>query len=130
MSDNLLLETEGRSPLPDFSGGEDFLRDLRASLRGRQRYRVFTASAASAASAVLLFVLSFSTIQRQIDEELWEEYILSEMEEVVDIQELDDFAWELYLESLLRGEDLDLLLEEILSLEGGEKWIQAINVKG
>jgi len=130
MSDNLLLETEGRSPLPDFSGGEDFLRDLRASLRHRQRYRAFTVSAAAVASAVLLFVMSFSTIQRQIDEELWEEYILSEMEEVVDTQELDDFAWELYLESLMQEEDLDLLLEEILSLEGGEKWIQAINVKG
>lgn len=130
MSDNLLLVTEGRSPLPDFSRGEDFLRDLRASLRGRQRYRVFTASAASAAGAVLLFVLSFSTIQRQIDEDLWEEYILSEMEEVVDTQELDDFTWNLYLESLMQEEDLDLLLEEILNLEGGEEWIQAIDVRG
>ena len=130
MSDNLLLETEGRSPLPDFSGGEDFLRDLRASLRHRQRYRAFTVSAAAAASAVLLFVMSFSAIQRQIDEELWEEYILSEMEEVVDTQELDDFTWELYLESLLQEENLDLLLEEILNLEGGEEWVQAIDVRG
>jgi len=130
MSDNLLLETEGRSPLPDFSGGEDFLRDLHASLRRRQRYRVFTASVASVASAVLLFVMSFSTIQRQIDEELWEGYILSEMEEVVDTQELDDFTWNLYLESLIQEEDLDLLLEEILNLEGGEEWIQAIDVRG
>ncbi len=130
MSDSLLPETGGRSPLPDFSGGEDFLRDLRAGLRRRQRYRAFVASAAAAASAVLLFVLSFSTIQRQVDEELWAEYILSEMEVVVDTQELDDFAWELYLESLMQEEDLDLLLEGILSLEGGEEWIQAINVKG
>lgn len=130
MSDNLLPETGDRSPLPDFSGGEDFLRDLRVGLGRRQRHRAFAASAASAASAVLLFVLSFSTIQRQIDEDLWEEYILSEMEVVVDTQELDDFTWELYLESLLQEEDLDLLLEEILGLEGGEKWIQAINVKG
>lgn len=129
MSDNLLPETGGRFPLPNFSGGEDFLRQVRAGLHRRQRHRAFAVSAAATASVVLLFVLSFSTIQRQIDEELWEEYILSEMV-VVDTQELDDFAWELYLESLLQEEDLDLLLEEILSLEGGEEWIQAINVKG
>lgn len=131
MSDNLLPEIEGKSPLPDFSGGEDFLRQVRGGLRRRQRRRAFTASAAATASVVLLFVVSFSAIQRQVDEELWQEYILSEVgEEVLDTQELDDFAWELYLESLMQEEDLDLLLKEILNLEGGEEWVQAINGKG
>ena len=131
MSDNLFPGVEDRFPFPDFSGGEDFLRQVRVGLRQRQRRRTFAASAAVTASAVLLFVMSFSAIQRQIDEELWQEYLLSEVgEEVVDSPELDDFAWELYLESLMQEEDLDLLLEEILSLEGGEEWIQAINVKG
>ncbi len=138
MSDNLLpvpqgsiRKTEGRFPLPDFSGGEDFLRQVRGGLRRRQRRRTFAASAAATASAVLLFVLSFSAIQLQIDEELWQEYLLSEVgAELVDTRELDDFAWELYLESLIQEEDLDLLLEEILNLEGGDEWIQGINVKG
>lgn len=131
MSDNLLPEIEGKFPLPDFSGGEDFLRQVRGGLRRRQRRRAFTASAAATASAVLLFVVSFSAVQRQVDEELWQEYILSEVgDEVLDTKELDDFAWELYLESLMQEEDLDLLLEEILNLEGGEEWIQAVNVKG
>lgn len=131
MSDNILPEIEGRFPLPDFSGGEDFLRQVRGGLRRRQRRRAFAASAAATASAVLLFVLSFSAIQRQVDEELWQDYLLSEVGEVVvDTQKLDDLAWELYLESLMHEEDLDLLLEEILNLEGGEEWVQAINVKG
>lgn len=132
MSDNLLPGIEGRSPLPDFSGGEDFLRQVRFGLRRRQHRRAFATSAAVTASAVLMFVLSFSAIQRQIDDELWQEYLLSEVGEevVVDTQELDDFTWGLYLESLMEEENLDLLLEEILNLEGGEEWIQAINIKG
>ena len=131
MSDNLLPETEGRFPLPDFSGGEDFLRQVRGGLRRRQRRRNLIASTAAAISVVLLFALSFTAIQRQLDEELWQEYLLSEVgEELVDTPELDDFDWELYLESLIQEEDLDLLLEEILNLEGGEEWIQALNVKG
>ena len=131
MSDNLLPETEGRFPLPDFSGGEDFLRQVRGGLRRRQRRRNLIASTAAAISVVLLFALSFTAIQRQLDEELWQEYLLSEVgEELVDTQELDDFAWELYLESLIQEEDLDLLLEEIIDLEGGDEWIQALNVKG
>jgi len=130
MSDNLLPGVEGRFPSPDFSGGEDFLRKVRTGLHRRQRRQAFAASAATTASAVLLFVLSFSAIQRQIDEELWEEYLLSEMGEVMESPQLDDYAWELYLESLLQEESLDLLLEEILDLEGGEEWIQAIDIKG
>ncbi len=138
MSDNLLpvpqgsiRKTEGRFPLPDFSGGEDFLRQVRGGLHRRQRRQNLIASTAAAISVVLLFAFSFTAIQLQIDEELWQEYLLSEVgEELVDTQELDDFAWELYLESLLQEEALDLLLEEILNLEGGEEWIQDINVKG
>ena len=116
--------------MPDFSEGEEFLLHVRAGLRRRQRRRTLMASAAATLSAVLLFAVSFSAIQRHIDEELWENYLLSEMESVVDSQELDDFTWELYLESLVEEGDLDLLLEEILSLENGEEWIRSINVKG
>jgi len=131
MSDRILPEPESRLPLPDFSAGEDFLRQVRTGLHWQQRRRTFLASAVATVSALLLFVFSYSAIQRHIDAELWEEYLLSEMEaEVVDPRALDDFSWELYLESLLVEEDLDLLLEEILSLEGGEEWIQTIQLKG
>ncbi|UCH63833.1 MAG: hypothetical protein JSU77_05150 [Fidelibacterota bacterium] len=131
MSNNVLSGIEGKFPLPDFSEGENFLRQVRGGLRRRQRRLAFAVSAATTASAVLLFVLSFSAIQRQVDEELWQDYLLSEAgEELVDTQELDEFTWELYLESLMQEEDLDLLLEEILNLEGGEEWIQTIKLEG
>ncbi|MFB0515267.1 MAG: hypothetical protein ACETWG_01535 [Candidatus Neomarinimicrobiota bacterium] len=130
MSDEILFDTVGRPPLPDFSEGEEFLRQVRAGVDRQERRRNFLTTAAAGVSVVLLFVLSFSIIQRQIDEELWQNYLLSEVESVVDTQELDDFTWELYLEYLLEEEKLDVLLEEILSLEGGEEWIHSINVKG
>ena len=128
MSDNLIPEFESILPLPDFSDGEDFLRHVRITLRQRQRRRALAASLAATVSAVFLFVFSFSAIQRQADEELWEQYLLSEMVEIADSPELDSYAWELYLESLLQEEDLDLLLEEVLNLEGGEERLLAINL--
>ena len=130
MSSSIPQGAENRREYPDFSDGTEFLLDLRHVLMRRQRRRFLVSSAAATVSAVFLFVMSFSMIQRQIDEELWAEYVLSETEEAVDLQELDEFYWGVYLEALLEEEDLDVLLEEILSLEQGEEWIRSINLKG
>jgi len=128
MSNNLIPELESSFPVPDFSEGEEFLLSVRATLRHRQHRRTFATSLTTTVSAALLFVLSFSVIQQQVDEELWEQHLLSEMVETVDSPELDSYAWDLYLESLLQEEDLNLLLEEILYLEGGEERLLAINL--
>jgi hypothetical protein len=116
--------------LPDFSDGEDFLGSVRGTIRRRQRRRAVALSTLTTAGAVMIFLLSFQSIQRQVDEELWEEYLLSQTEEVVETEVVDDFAWDLYLEYLLQEEDLDILLEEILTLENGEEWLQTIDLKG
>jgi hypothetical protein len=119
---------------PDFSEGEEFLSNLRGTLRRRQRRRTIITSLATTVSAVFLFVFSYTSIQRQIDEELWETYLFSDIdltEEVtVDTQDLDEFDWELYLGYLILEEDLDVLLEEIISLEDGEEWLQNISLEG
>ena len=116
--------------LPDFSDGEEFLGSLRGTIRRRQRRRALAVSTLTTAGAVMIFVLSFGSIQRQIDEELWEEYLLSQTEEVVETEAADDFAWDLYLEYLLQEDDLEIVLEEILTLENGEEWLQNIDLKG
>lgn len=116
--------------IPDFSDGEEFLGTLRGTLRKRQRRRALAVSTLTTAGAVMIFVLSFASIQRQVDEELWEEYLLSQTEEVVGTEIVDEFAWDLYMEYLLQEDDLDILLEEILSLENGEEWLQTIDLKG
>ena len=116
--------------LPDFSDGEDFLGSVRGTIRRRQRRRAVALSTLTTAGAVLIFVLSFQSIQRQVDEELWEEYLLSQTEEVIETEVVDDFAWELYLEYLLQEDDLDIVLVEILTLENGEEWLQTIDLKG
>lgn len=134
MNHRSILEDGSLLQLPDFSDGEEFLGGLRGTLRRRQRRRTIITSLATTASAVLLFVFSYTSMQRQIDEELWETYLLSEMstneELTVDTEMLDEFDWELYLGSLLLEEDLDVLLEEILGLEEGEEWLQNISLKG
>ncbi|UCH10739.1 MAG: hypothetical protein JSU61_02285 [Fidelibacterota bacterium] len=134
MNHRSILEDGSLLQLPDFSDGEEFLGGLRGTLRRRQRRRAVITSLATTASAVLLFVFSYTSMQRQIDEELWETYLLSEMstneELTVDTEMLDEFDWELYLGSLLLEEDLDVLLEEILGLEEGEEWLQNISLKG
>jgi hypothetical protein len=116
--------------IPDFSDGEEFLDTLRGTLRKRQRRRALAVSTLTTAGAVMIFVLSFASIQRQVDEELWEEYLLSQTEEVVETEVVDEFAWDVYMEYLLQEDDLDILLEEILSLENGEEWLQTIDLKG
>ena len=115
---------------PNFSGGEGFLHDLRVRLqRGQRRRRVASAIAASAA-AVLLFALSFSALQRQADEALWESYLTEQIAQELSVEQLDDFGWHLYLESLLQENDLDMLLNAIISLEEGEEWIETLQLKG
>jgi hypothetical protein len=116
--------------IPDFSDGEEFLGTFRGTLRKRQRRRALAVSTLTTAGAAMIFVLSFASIQRQVDEELWEEYLLSQTEEVVETEVVDEFAWDVYMEYLLQEDDLDILLEEILSLENGEEWLQTIDLKG
>ena len=134
MNHKSILEDGSILQLPNFSDGEEFLGELRGTLRRRQRRRTVITSLATTASAVLLFVFSYTSIKHQIDEELWETYLLSEMstteEVMVESEVLDAFDWELYLGSLLLEDDLDVLLEEILSLEEGEEWLQNISLKG
>lgn len=116
--------------IPDFSDGDNFLGMVRGTLHRRQRRRAVAVSMLTTAGAVMIFVLSFTALQRQADEELWKEYILSQSEEVVETEVVDEFSWDLYLEYLLQEEDLDIVLEEILSLENGEEWLQNIDLKG
>ena len=115
---------------PDFSGGEAFLSDLRVRLRRQQLRRRAVSSIAASAAAVLLFALSFSALQRQADEALWESYLSEQIAQEVAAEQLDDFSWDLYLESLLQENDLDMLLDAIISLEEGEKWIETLQLKG
>jgi hypothetical protein len=124
------LSTKISGGMPDFSDGEEFLGAFRGTLRKHQRRRALAISTLTTAGAVMIFVLSFASIQRQVDEELWEEYILSQTEEVVETEVVDEFAWDVYLEYLIQEDDLDILLEEILSLENGEEWLQTIDLKG
>ncbi len=122
--------TDPSDTMPDFSGGEDFLKGLRGTLHKRQRRRNAISALATTAGAVLLFFLSFSTLQRQGDAELWEAYLLSEVAQEVDAEDLDAFGWELYFDALIQEDDLDLLLDEILSLDDGEEWIRTLQMKG
>ncbi|MFC1484199.1 hypothetical protein ACFL6Q_04045 [Candidatus Neomarinimicrobiota bacterium] len=124
------LSTKMSGGMPDFSDGEEFLGTFRGALRKHQRRRALAVSTLTTAGAVMIFVLSFTAIQRQVDEELWEDYLLSQTEEVVETEAVDEFAWDVYLEYLLQEDDLDVLLEEILSLENGEEWLQTIDLKG
>ncbi len=116
---------------PDFSAGGMFLLSVRQELRRRGRRRAIVSSLGSAVSLGLLFLLSFSTLQEQRQEDLWQEYLVSQAGEdlVLDDEELE-LAWELYLGSLMEIEDLDFLLDAVLELETGAELLQSINLKG
>ncbi len=115
---------------PDFSGGEEFLRELRATLNRRHRRRAVLGSLAASMGAVLLFTFSLTALQQHADNELWENYLISDVAQQVADEDLDEASWELYLESLLLEDDLDRLLEEIMGLDAGERWVQTIQLKG
>ncbi len=122
--------TDPSDSMPDFSDGEDFLEGLRGTLHRRQGRRNAISALATMAGAVLLFVFSFSTLQRQADAELWEAYLLSEVAQEVEAENLDAFGWELYFDALIQEDDLDVLIDEILSLDDGEEWLRTLQMKG
>jgi hypothetical protein len=116
--------------LPDFSDGEVFLGNLRTAIRSRHRRRVLALSALATASAALLFVFSFTVLERQSREDLWETYLMTQADEVVDMDEMYDMERTLYLESLLNENDLSILMENVLSLNEGENWIITTKLEG
>ncbi len=116
---------------PDFSDGGTFLLSVRQELRRRGRRRAIVSSLGSAVSLGLLFLLSFSALQEQRQEDLWQEYLVSQVgEELVLDEEESELAWELYLNSLMEIEDLDNLLDAVLELEVGADLLKSINLKG
>ncbi len=123
--------SEYRPGEPDFSAGDKFLLSVRQELHRRGRRRAIVSSLGSAVSLGLLFLLSFSALQEQRQEDLWQEYLVSQIREelVLDEEELE-LAWELYLSSLMEVEDLDYLLDAVLELEAGAELLQSINLKG
>ena len=123
--------SERRPGEPDFSAGGTFLLNLRQELRRRGLRRARLSTLGSAVSLGLLFLLSFSALQEQRQEDLWQEYLVSQVGEelVLDEEELE-LAWELYLTSLMELEDLDYLLDAVLELEAGADLLQSINLKG
>ncbi|MCH7852508.1 MAG: hypothetical protein IIC41_06970 [Candidatus Marinimicrobia bacterium] len=123
--------SERRPGEPDFSAGGTFLLNLRQELRRRGRRRARLSTLGSAAGLGLLFLLSFTALQEQRQEDLWQEYLVSQVGEelVLDEEELE-LAWELYMSSLMEVEDLDYLLDAVLELEAGADLLQSINLKG
>ena len=115
---------------PDFSDGEAFLAGLKTTIRHRQRRRALSLSALATVSAVLLFVFSFTVLERQSRENLWETYLLTQADEVVDLNELYDLEKTLYLESLINENDLSILMENVLSFSEGENWIRMTKLEG
>lgn len=100
---------------PDFSDGEQFLADLRGTLRTRQRRNRLIAGATSLASAGLLFMFSFTALQQAHYRDVWENYLLSEM--TFDVPEEERIAdIEMYLNWLLAEDDFDTYLAGIYEL--------------
>ncbi len=123
--------SEPRPAEPDFSAGGTFLLSVRQELRRRGRRRAIVSSLASAVSLGLLFLLSFSALKEQRQEDLWQEYLVSQAGEDLALDEEEsELAWELYLSSLMEVEDLDYLLDAVLELETGAELLQSINLKG
>ncbi len=123
--------SERRPGEPDFSDGGTFLLGVRQELRRRGRRRAIVSSLGSAVSLGLLFLLSFSALKEQRQEDRWQEYLLSQAsDELVLEQEELELTWELYLSGLMEIEDLDYLLDAVLELEAGAELVQSIKLKG
>lgn len=122
--------TDPHRPMPDFTGGEHFLSQLRATLRRQQRRRLWGTTLASALAAAWLVVLSFTALERQLDEDIWEEYLLSQNEEAGWLAVEEEVMMEIYLESLYHEEDLDVLLGEMVELYGDDTWLQDLKLGG
>lgn len=122
--------TDPYRPMPDFTAGDHFLAQLRATLRRRQRRRLIGTTLASALAAAWLVVVSFTALERQLDEDIWEDYLLSQNEEATWLAVEEDAMMELYLETLYQEEDIDVLLGELVELYGNDTWLKEINLEG
>lgn len=115
---------------PDFSDGDRFLADLRRRIDWKRRRQNVMAGVASAVSTVLIFALSFMSLQRQADEELWQEYLLSQNEDQIWLEMEGEVLEEIYLSSLYDEEDLDVLLEALIDYYGNENLLKNIKMEG
>ena len=123
------MNDAGKSP--DFSQGDEFLDGLRETLGKRQRRRGALSMLASSALVLNLFLASFSVLRLEGDETLWEEYLLSQMDEFLPLESPEDLTAELYLDLLLDGDmELSLIVEELLGLDLDANWLLAINMEG
>ncbi|MFC1481480.1 hypothetical protein ACFL6E_04445 [Candidatus Neomarinimicrobiota bacterium] len=121
----------GIGTTPDFSDGTEFLARLHGRLEQRQTRQTRLAVALSLVGAVALFITSFNTIARQIDEDQWNSYLVSEVQDELYVNEVEaDLAWEIYLDDLQSAEDVGQLIDQVLELEGGEELLAAITLKG
>ncbi|MCK4578909.1 MAG: hypothetical protein KAU50_08970 [Candidatus Marinimicrobia bacterium] len=125
-----MIETS-KEYMPDFSDGDVFVHQLRRTIYHSNRRRAVAAGLTSFASLAFIFLFSFTSLQLQLKEDLWDAYLFSELSaEVYEAEAEEDLAWELYMEVLLEEESLDNLLDEIILLEEGTDLITAIDLKG
>ena len=122
--------TDPHQPMPDFTGGDQFLSRLRGTLHQRQQRRLVGTTLASALVAAWLVVVSFTALERQLDMDIWEDYLLSQNEEAGWLAVEEEAMREVYLESLYQEEDLDVLLGELVELYGDDAWLNDLKLGG
>lgn len=122
--------TDLHQSMPDFTGGDHFLSRLRATLHRRQRRRLVGTTLASVLAATWLVVVSFTALERQIDEDIWEDYLLSQNEAATWLAVEEEAMIEIYLEILYQEEDLDVLLGELVELYGDDTWLKDLKLEG
>lgn len=121
----------GIGKTPDFSDGTAFLAQLHERMEQRRKRQTRLVAAVSVVGAVALFISSFNTIARQIEEDQWNSFLVSEAQDELYLEEVEaDLAWEIYLDDLQSAEELGQLIDHVLELEGGEELLAAITLKG
>ena len=124
-----MINTKGTTP--DFSDGVEFVARLHNRIARHRKRQTRFAAAVSVVGAVALFITSFSAIARQLDEDQWSSYLISEVQDDQYVSDLEaEFAWEIYLDDLQSVDDLSQLIEDVLELEGGEEFLASISLKG
>ncbi len=122
--------TDPHQPMPDFAEGDHFLSRLRATLHRRLRRRLVGTTLASALAAAWLVVVSFTALEHQLDEDIWEDYLLSQNEEATWLAVEEEAMMEVYLETLYQEDDLDVLLGELVELYGDDTWLKDLKLGG
>jgi len=121
----------GIGKTPDFSDGTAFLARLHGRMEQRRKRQTRLAGLVGVVGAVALFITSFNTIARQIDEDQWNSFLVNEVQDELYVAEMEaDLAWEIYLDELQSAEELEQLIEYVLELEGGAELLAAITLKG